>query len=225
MFTGRFRPEDEFGPDVDLHAHLRQCTNPSCMQYHTFINLPCQADVSKGHVNEIVVSVDGACRNNGSASAISSYGVYFGDESPHNITATVDTPVHTSQRAELHACAAALEKVLDLQRMRNSGLDVEGYRSDIKHLIQVIIKADSAYLVNGMTEFLAKWKENGYKNAKGLPVANADLFKDIDMVIDDLRDLEIAVAFWLVPRRYNREADILANEALDAVMNVEPGVE
>ena len=137
--------------------------------------------------------------------------------SSHNLSATVDALVHTGQRAELHACAVALEKVFDIQRTHNRGFFVAGFGPGVMHLTQVVIKADSAFLVSGMSEFLGKWKENGYKNAKGAPVANADLFESIDMAIDSLKDLGIEVAFWLVPRGHNREADGLVNEALDVV--------
>ncbi|KAL8867200.1 MAG: hypothetical protein Q9174_005816 [Haloplaca sp. 1 TL-2023] len=229
--VGRFDAEDQYG-DIDLYSFLygeeREASYCHECQGDVFINLPCPSDHLDHHCGDIVVSVDGACRNQGTADIISSYGVYFANSSPHNLSATIDALVHTGQRAELNACVAALEKVYEIQKAHNRGLFVAGFAGcggNLMHLTQVIIKADSAFLVSGVTELLDKWKANGYKNAKGLPVANADLFESIDMAIDNLKDLGIAVAFWLVPKTCNWEADGFANEALDAVTNAEPSVE
>lgn len=40
--------------------------------------------------------------------------------------------------------------------------------------------ADSQYIVKGMTEWIASWRQNGWKTAKGQPVKHADLWKRID---------------------------------------------
>jgi ribonuclease HI len=42
----------------------------------------------------------------------------------------------------------------------------------------VTIKADSEYLVNGMTEWILKWEKNGYTNAKGTRVVNRELSEE-----------------------------------------------
>jgi len=41
-----------------------------------------------------------------------------------------------------------------------------------KRIKEVVIKTDSAYLVNSMVNYIVKWQRNGYINAKGNPVAN-----------------------------------------------------
>ncbi|KAL8686828.1 MAG: hypothetical protein Q9218_006836 [Villophora microphyllina] len=65
---------------------------------------------------------------------------------------------------------------------------------------------------------IALAKKNGYKNAKGTAVTNADLFMEIDKLIDNLNELGIGVSFWHVPRVRNKEADLLANAALDEAL-------
>lgn len=82
-------------------------------------------------------------------------------------------------------------------------------------VVMLVIQSDSAYLVKGMTEYIDKWRNNGYTNAKGITVSNADLFMEIDEGIKSLDDLNTIVFFWHVPRMRNTEADSLANDALD----------
>jgi ribonuclease HI len=79
----------------------------------------------------------------------------------------------------------------------------------------VVIKADSEYLVKSMTDWVEKWRDNGYENCRGLPVTNADMFRHIDAAIFELNRLGVEVQFWHVRREENREADCLANAALD----------
>ena len=66
-------------------------------------------------------------------------------------------------------------------------------------------------MVKGMTEWVFKWRTNGYRNAKGTPVINADLFRRVDQKVMGLNDLGVEVLFWHVPRSRNKEADALAN--------------
>ena len=79
----------------------------------------------------------------------------------------------------------------------------------------VIIKADSEYLVKGMTEWVVKWRMNGWKTAKGGEVVNRGLFEDLLAKVEELEDAGVTVLFWHVRREFNGEADRLANLALD----------
>jgi ribonuclease HI len=60
-----------------------------------------------------------------------------------------------------------------------------------------------------------KWKKNGYRNASGLLVTNKKEFQDLDVLVRYFNKLDVGVLFWHVPRERNREADKLANMALD----------
>ncbi|KAM7198533.1 Ribonuclease H-like domain containing protein [Rhypophila sp. PSN 637] len=161
----------------------------------------------------IVVAVDGVCPDNGGNANKSGCGVYFGERfaKKHNLHWHVLDDYdcrHTSQRAELHAAIKALEPFFAVVR-------VGGQRPGIccwaNH---IIVRSDSAYLVEGITRHANKWIQNGWMTAHGKPVANSHLWK---VLIEDLRLLEgLArwVDFWLVKREHNTDAHHLANRAL-----------
>jgi ribonuclease HI len=44
----------------------------------------------------------------------------------------------------------------------------------------VEVVTDSDYLRRGMTEFLQRWRSNGWKAASGNPVLNQDLWRELD---------------------------------------------
>lgn len=61
---------------------------------------------------EMSVYTDGACSNNGKPNARAGYGVYFGKESPYNVSKPLkDNP--TNQRAEMTAVLEAMRLTLD----------------------------------------------------------------------------------------------------------------
>jgi ribonuclease HI len=159
------------------------------------------------HGSAIIIATDGACRNNGRADAVAGCGVFFGINSMHNHAFNLAGARQTSQRAELSAAIYALSKIRNMAA--NGGLTNEGC------LDEIIIKTDSSYVVNGMTNWIRKWRNNGYINAKGLPLVNQDLIQHLDSLCNTLDDLGIQVRFWDVPRGWNRQADKLANAGLD----------
>ncbi|WP_127901917.1 ribonuclease HI [Solirhodobacter olei] len=66
----------------------------------------------------------------------------------------------TNNRMELMAAISALEAL--------------GRASDIT------VVTDSAYVKNGITEWMFNWKRRGWKTAEGKPVKNADLWQRLD---------------------------------------------
>ena len=183
---------------------------------HDFIRVPCPyqsicycCGLLKGHPDAIFVAIDGACRDNGATGARSSYGVFFAESSPYNLSSIIQGSSHSSQKAELRACMMALRKV---EKIRDPLEIVDDEPYSLK---KVVLKSDSEYVVKGITKWLPKWKKNGFRTARGSSVVNAKLFKDIDAQIDLLDELGVRCLFWLVPRGENQEADRLANRALD----------
>ncbi|KAI1250624.1 hypothetical protein MGN70_007681 [Eutypa lata] len=178
------------------------------------------------HIDSMIVAVDGACPGNGTDRAVrSACGVYFGprdasDGGQQNIAFQVpDVPghPHTSQRAELHAAIAALSEA---KKFATEGgqwpckiPEQCASPCPIKHLI---IKSDSAYLVNSMTDTISKWQENGWRTSKKTPVKNRDLWEQLTGHVAEYTALGVAVDFWLVPREENAKADELANGGLDS---------
>ncbi|KAL1979346.1 hypothetical protein VTN96DRAFT_6187 [Rasamsonia emersonii] len=167
---------------------------PSCHQYPP-------------HDGSFVIAVDGACSNNGRTGARAAAGVYFGKRSRCNKSFVLDPDLNpTSQVAELSAAIRTLEHALVLQ--------AKGRRKG-KEWQQVVIKADSEYLVKGMTAWIAKWKRNGYQNCAGKPVTNGELFCRLDGLVAELEEQGVQVQFWHVPRQYNQQANLLARRALN----------
>jgi ribonuclease HI len=102
-----------------------------------------------------VAYTDGACQGNGTARAVAGIGVYF-PESGKEISEPLPG-VATNQRAELWAAARALQ-------------ESQG---------PVEIRTDSSYLVKGMQSWVSGWQRKGWKNSKGAPVANQDLWEEL----------------------------------------------
>ena len=50
----------------------------------------------------------------------------------------------------------------------------------IKNNSEVVIFTDSTYVKNGITEWMKKWKKNGWKNSSKKPVKNKDLWEKLD---------------------------------------------
>jgi len=44
----------------------------------------------------------------------------------------------------------------------------------------ITIHSDSRYVIQGITEWIHNWKKNGWKNAGKKPVANKDLWEELD---------------------------------------------
>ncbi|PTB40353.1 hypothetical protein M441DRAFT_59125 [Trichoderma asperellum CBS 433.97] len=154
----------------------------------------------------VVVSIDGACRGNGTSLARAAWGVYFGPQSTYNSNGTLNpTFPQTSTRAEIEALSQALEIIYkDISK----DFSLQRY-----HII-----TDSSYLVQTFSERIQTWIKNGGKNSKGKKAAHFDILKKIndrfnDMTYGDNGGMEFK--FWQVPREENKEADVLANEALD----------
>ena len=56
---------------------------------------------------------------------------------------------------------------------------IEGLRA-LKEPCEVQITTDSEYLKNGITKWVHRWKQNGWKTAAKQPVVNQDLWEDLD---------------------------------------------
>lgn len=209
--TGRLHPIRAFNPTWNelYHGKISDVisTSPCCCEWRLRVQSPLhEEDLDSASV---AMSVDGACRNNGRRNAQASIGVYFGPRAESNYSELLpeDLPA-TNQVAELYAAISALQDTLD-------------HRGPDREFCKVLILTDSKYLVDGISEWIWKWKRNGYLNVKGLAVTNKELFQTLDCLISRLEQNGSDVWFWHVGRENNREADRLANEALDSSGKVE----
>lgn len=150
-------------------------------------------------LEELVVFTNGCCLSNGQTKenpACAGYGIHFpqhgNDWDISNILP--ETEKSTNQCAELIAVIRALELI------RARGVPCQ----------RIQICTDSMYAVQGLNNWIPVWRENGYRTAQKKPVANADLFKDLDQIVADFMDKGFAIRLEHVPREMNQVADRLA---------------
>ncbi|TGO63078.1 hypothetical protein BCON_0015g00060 [Botryotinia convoluta] len=162
-----------------------------------------------------VVAIDSACSSNGQEAARAAYGVYLGDTTPQSVSELVDEVLpQTTQVAELVAVRVVLrmaEQVLDAYIARG-GSDEDD--KDAPRISKILIITNSAYVVDGFSDWIYKWKENGFKTSTGKPVVNAEIFQELDTLISKFDQFHIPVWFWQVKKEFNTSADALARMPL-----------
>jgi ribonuclease HI len=85
-----------------------------------------------------------------------------------------------------------------------------------QEICEVLIMTDCNHHVRGMGENIRRWEENGYMTANGTAVANADQFKVLHRLIQNIEGLGTQVQLWHVWKRAVPGAGSLAKEALNA---------
>jgi ribonuclease HI len=133
------------------------------------------------------IYTDGACSGNpgpGGWGALLRYGSHAKEICGGERSAT------TNNRMELMAAIQALESLTRPATVR--------------------LHTDSAYLRNGITQWLPKWKANGWRTADRKPVKNADLWQRLDSAVQRHN----VVWIWVKGHAGdpgNERADALAN--------------
>ena len=136
------------------------------------------------------IYTDGACSGNpgpGGWGAV----IFDNDNKQKNISGSEENT--TNNRMELSAAIMALEEV-----NKNS---------------EITIYTDSTYVKNGITEWVLKWKENGWKNSNKEPVKNKDLWEKLV----NLCEQNTINWKWVkghASNKYNNLADELATKAI-----------
>lgn len=77
-----------------------------------------------------------------------------------------------------------------------------------------------------MTEWIYKWADNGWMNARGVEVVNRDLIEvasDLDHRVKQLGTGGVRLKYEWFPREENEVADEKANEALDEQYRYDDG--
>ncbi len=80
----------------------------------------------------------------------------------------------------------------------------------------VTVTTDSQYLVKGMTQWLAGWQKNGWKNSKKEPVVNRDLW---EALVEAVKQHQVS---WQWVRGHdghaeNERCDALARQAISTL--------
>ncbi len=137
----------------------------------------------------VVIYTDGACSGNpgpGGWGAI----LIYGDHRKEISDGEKET---TNNRMELMAAIVALEA--------------------LKRPSRVELHTDSSYLKNGITEWIERWKANGWRTANKKPVKNVELWQRLD----EARARHQIDWHWVrghAGHPENERADELAREAM-----------
>ena len=110
--------------------------------------------------NEIRVFTDGACSNNGKMGSKAGIGIYVSDNSPYNISQTIQGK-QTNNTAEL----SAIIKVFSV------------FQDEISNQKQITIFSDSKYSIQCFTKWSQGWVKNNWKKKDNTDILNKELIK------------------------------------------------
>jgi len=141
-------------------------------------------------MKKVTIFTDGACRGNPGPGG---YGILLRFGATEKEMRGY-APYTTNNRMELSAAVMALRC--------------------LKEPCEVDIYSDSQYLSKGISEWMLKWKRNGWKTAAKKPVLNQDLWMELDKL-----GAEHRIAWhWIkghAGHPENERCDQLANLAID----------
>ena len=93
---------------------------------------------------------------------------------------------------------------------------IEGLAA-LKQPCKVKMTTDSQYVRQGITGWVARWKQNGWKTAARKPVKNQDLWMALDELVSGL-DVEWHWVKGHSGHPENELVDQAANDAIDAML-------
>lgn len=144
-------------------------------------------------MSEVEIFTDGACRGNPGPGGWGAL-LRSGDREKEIYGGDLDT---TNNRMELTAAIRALEA--------------------LKRPCRVALYTDSEYLRRGISEWLTKWKRNGWRTANRKPVKNEDLWRELD----ELSGRHEVIWRWVrghAGHPENERADQLANRGIEQLL-------
>lgn len=149
-------------------------------------------------MNILRIYCDGGCRDNQSKNNIGGWGyrLEFGEHVKEDCGGKRNT---TNNIMELIACIEALKAI-----------------NDYSHPTEVT--TDSNYLVQGINSWMTGWKKKGWKTAKGAPVKNVELWKELDELKSKFSNIKFIHCYGHGTNEGNNRADALANEGMDKVI-------
>lgn len=162
----------------------------------------------------IELYVDGACRGNGQvADAPSGIGVVLliPDKQPIYLKEKLNFNPNTNNKAEIFAVIRGLELLFEYY----SPFDKNEFVKD-----KLTIYSDSAYMINGITNWINGWRANNWMNSKKELVKNKELWEYLDKRIHFFEqdfDIEFVKVKGHSGNKWNEKCDRLANEAMEGI--------
>lgn len=152
----------------------------------------------KAKKDTIIIFTDGSSRGNPGPGGWGTIVAWEG-----KVTELGDGEKHTTNnRMELRAAIAGLSFVWDLG----------GEYS-------VDMRADSSYVINGITKWVAGWERNGWKNSKKEDVLNRDLWEELAEAVSDVKMSGCKILWRYTPGHSgipgNERADVIATDCAD----------
>jgi ribonuclease HI len=128
---------------------------------------------------DLILYTDGACKGNGINACAAGVGVYHEPGSTLNLSCALPpifgTP--TNQKAELYAA---------IQAVKTGIRSLIANHPDMIKPVTLEIRLDSEYVRKGATEWMHKWKKNGWLTSTKKPVQNKELW----MLLDNAMQLQ-----------------------------------
>ena len=182
-----------FDPSITCKKGIEECfrvfTNPNRISL-TAASRQLQQGINLNHI-EMRVYTDGSCMNNGKEDARCGSGIWVEDNHPQNMAIRVPGENQSNQVGELAAVIAATEA--------------------LPNYCKLTIVTDSRYVIDGLTEHLSTWEDNGW-----IEIKNADLFKRAAYLLK--RRTAPTIFEWVKGHqgdRGNEESDQLAKEGAE----------
>jgi len=138
----------------------------------------------------VEIFTDGGCRGNPGPGGWGAVLRWNG----HEKDLAGSDPQTTNNRMELMAAIVALES--------------------LKRPSRVVLTTDSTYVKQGITDWLTRWKRNGWRTANRTPVKNEDLWRRLDAAAVR-HQVEWRWVKGHAGHPENERADALANQAMD----------
>ena len=92
---------------------------------------------------------------------------------------------------------------------------IEGWKAIKDKSISTIVYLDSAYVLNGITNWIKGWKKNNWKTSKKQPVLNRNLWIELDILKSLFDDITFKKVKGHSDDFGNIQADRLCNEYMD----------
>ena len=81
---------------------------------------------------------------------------------------------------------------------------------------KIEIYSDSSYVLNGLSNWIKGWKKNGWKTAAKNPVANQDLWQELDQLSSNF-ELSYQKVKGHSGDQYNEEVDVIAKKEAEKI--------